>query len=45
MFRLDGGKHGIDPAGLALALVLDGGHAVEYLMGIVLRLLLNTATE
>ena len=44
MLRLDGGEHGVDPAGLTIPLILDGGHPVQYFVCIVL-LLCDAATE
>jgi hypothetical protein len=45
MLRLDGGEHGVDPAGLALTLVLDGRHTIEHFMGEVSGRLLCTGYE
>ena len=44
MFRLDGGEHGVDPACLTVALILDGGHAVQHFVGKVLRFCLAVKT-
>ena len=43
MLRLDGGKHGVNPTSLAVALILDGRHAVQHFVGEMLWLLLGTA--
>ena len=42
MFRLNGSEHGVDPTGLTLALILNGCHAVQHVVG--KGVLLLTAT-